>query len=69
MREARQFALIGMHISVQKMEGPWMRAFTAWDVANYFGLNAREEEMVKELPGVMMSKPVRPSSASDAAAL
>uniref|UniRef100_A0A7S3QND4 Queuosine 5'-phosphate N-glycosylase/hydrolase n=1 Tax=Dunaliella tertiolecta TaxID=3047 RepID=A0A7S3QND4_DUNTE len=58
-KETLQFAMIGMHLSdaTTRMDGPWMRAFNAYSVANFFGIEARAEEPVPNLPGVTMSKP------------
>ncbi|KAF5839773.1 hypothetical protein DUNSADRAFT_18650 [Dunaliella salina] len=54
--------MIGMHLSdaTTRMNGSWMRAFNAYSVANFFGIEARAEEAVPNLPGVTMSKPVGP---------
>lgn len=55
-RETVQFGLLGIVITGHKLESPWMKAFSTFDVSNCFGIDAMEDSEV--MPGVSMSKPV-----------
>ncbi|MEB3207902.1 MAG: hypothetical protein VKK63_03205 [Synechococcus sp.] len=53
--ETVQYALLGMHISGARLDYHWMKAFSAYSVASFFGFEPMDEEEL--MPGVMVSRP------------
>ncbi|GAX82791.1 hypothetical protein CEUSTIGMA_g10217.t1 [Chlamydomonas eustigma] len=55
--ETIQFGLIGMHISGHRLDHHFMKAFSALEVHNYFGIESHVDHELESLPGVTISKP------------
>ncbi|KAK9808949.1 hypothetical protein WJX72_006902 [[Myrmecia] bisecta] len=54
-RETLQFGVLGMHISDKKIDAQFMKEFSNFAVANYFGIQSHIDQQVQ--PGITMSRP------------
>ena len=54
-RETMQFGALGLHLGAKRLDRHFMKDFSAFSVANYFGFEARVEHELQ--PGITISKP------------